>query len=392
MKKVLVALQMSRSSGQRKLSGIYRYLNDHPRWQIQLIESSYELTAPVVRSAISDGADGIILSLSGPEDAYKLLSNTDVPKIVMDIYDPIFSTGPTTNSSFVYISSRAIAHAAFEHFFNQRRFRSYVFVPATENLQWSKERGECFAQFAAQHGIACNYYSGNIDLTSYLRALPPPVAVFTATDLRASEILQAASIARLSVPKRIAVIGVDDSDLICENAVPRLSSIRPDFEEEGFQAAAQLDRMMEHFARNRKPTTKPQVTFIETASITSRESSAEQTSSGRLVDRAVHYIRENATKGICVADVVRKMHVSRRLLYLRFAEQRGEKIHALITRHRLDAVKRLLVSSKLSTSAIAECCGFPNDNVLRNLFKRTEGVSMSSYRANFNAQNSPLRH
>lgn len=43
-------------------------------------------------------------------------------------------------------------------------------------------------------------------------------------------------------------------------------------------------------------------------------------------------------------------------------------------------------------TAIAECCGFPNDNVLRNLFKRTEGVSMSSYRANFNAQNSPLRH
>ena len=86
------------------------------------------------------------------------------------------------------------------------------------------------------------------------------------------------------------------------------------------------------------------------------------------------------------------MHVSRRLLYLRFAEQRGEKIHALITRYRLAAVKRLLVSTKRSTSTIAERCGFQNDNVLRNLFKRTEGVSMSSYRANFNAQNSPLRH
>ena len=216
--------------------------------------------------------------------------------------------------------------------------------------------------------------------SSRMKNFTPPAAVFAATDIRANEVLQAARIARLSVPHRLAVIGVDDNRLICENAQPRLSSIRPDFEEEGYRAAQELERMMDHAARRRPALTEPTVIRVGIRGITIRESTAVETPAGRLVARALKYIDENATKGIAVDDVVRHVKVSRRLLYLRFAERGGESIRQVIERRRLDAVRRLLSTTRLSTDEIAARCGYANPNVLRNLFKRTFAVSLRDYR------------
>lgn len=71
---------------------------------------------------------------------------------------------------------------------------------------------------------------------------------------------------------------------------------------------------------------------------------------------------------------------SRRLIYLRFAEQHGTSIRAAIEKRRLSEVEYLLQTTRLSTEVIAACCGYANPNVLRNLFKRTFAVSMREYR------------
>ena len=176
------------------------------------------------------------------------------------------------------------------------------------------------------------------------------------------------------------MIGVDDNRLICENAQPHLSSIRPDFEEEGYRAAEVLERMMDRAARHLPRSTKPTVIRVGVKGIAVRESTTDETSAGRLVARALKYIDENATKGIAVEDVVRHMKVSRRLLYLRFAEQSGTSIRAVIEKRRLDEVVRLLRTTKLPTETIAARCGYGNANVLRNLFKRTFSTSMRDYR------------
>lgn len=42
----------------------------------------------------------------------------------------------------------------------------------------------------------------------------------------------------LSVPDDIAILGVDNDEGICENTVPTLSSIAPDFTEGGYLAAS----------------------------------------------------------------------------------------------------------------------------------------------------------
>ena len=115
---------------------------------------------------------------------------------------------------------------------------------------------------------------------------------------------------------------------------------------------------------------------IRATRIALRDSTAEETTAGKLVSRAADYIRNHATKGITVDDVVRHMKVSRRLLYLRFSEQRGETILEAIRKRQLEEVAKLLQTTKLSTEKIASLCGFANANVLRNLFKRTFSASM----------------
>lgn len=377
MKKVFIALRMAGEAGQGKLAGIYRYLNEHRlTWDIRLIESTHELTRAAVQEALQTQTDGYIISLQDEPGGLDPLAASDRPTVIMDLHEHLLCTKPI-NTVFIRNDAHAIARAAFDHFDHQARFCSYVYLPAKENEDWSQARGAAFAECAEKNRIAVHHYSGDIPLPDFLKSLPGPVAVFAATDVRASEVLQAAKIARLAIPSRLAVIGVDDNRLICENAVPRLSSIRPDFEREGYLAAQALGRMMSAPA---SPSPSPVVLQVGISGVVPRDSSAVVASANRLVRRALDYIKAHAKDGISVDDVVRHMKVSRRLLYLRFAEESDLTIRSAIEAERLETVTRLLKTTRLSTDEIAARCGFTNPNVLRNLFRRRYGQSMSTFR------------
>ena len=111
-----------------------------------------------------------------------------------------------------------------------------------------------------------------------------------------------------------------------------------------------------------------------------RESTAELSLSGKLVQRALVYIRKNALKGISVTDVAAHLHVSRRLADLRFRELQGTTIGETIISERLTEVKRLLRETKDPIDAIAVRCGYENPNYLKNLFKRRFAMTMREFR------------
>ena len=49
--------------------------------------------------------------------------------------------------------------------------------------------------------------------------------------------LSARPVSAIDVPNDIAIVGVDDNESLCENTVPTLSSVRPDFQQGGRFAA-----------------------------------------------------------------------------------------------------------------------------------------------------------
>jgi hypothetical protein len=81
-------------------------------------------------------------------------------------------------------------------------------------------------------------------LGDWLMTLPKPVGVMACDDGRARHVLEACRTRGLRVPHDVAVIGVDDDELICELAVPPLTSIRQAARRIGYEAARLLDVRM----------------------------------------------------------------------------------------------------------------------------------------------------
>ena len=81
-------------------------------------------------------------------------------------------------------------------------------------------------------------------LRSWLAALVKPVGVFACNDTAGLKLAELCRAMGIAVPESVAILGVDDEDILCEMASPSLSSIRLDCESIGYRAAALLDAVM----------------------------------------------------------------------------------------------------------------------------------------------------
>jgi len=372
-RKVFIALKMAGVAGQSKLAGVFRYLKERygggAAWDIHLVRTRAELTCEAVRQAVADGTDGFIVSIPDTEESVSPLAGSAIPTIVMDIHADALERR-AENIAFIRNSSDGIAGEAAHFLLGQGIARSYAFLHSDPVTDWSRMRFEAFRRMLNDKGMWCEELFAPDEALKLRR----PAAVFAAHDDRAFELLKALAARRVPVPRGVAVLGVDNDELICENAHPRLSSVQPDFEEEGRLAAETLDAMMAG------AVLPGRTLLVGVKRVVQRESTAEQSHSGLLVQKAVAYINRHALEGIGVPDVVRHIRCSRRLADLRFRELQGRSILEAITERRLDEVKRRLAGTREKMDAIASACGYENPTYLKNLFKKRFGMSMSEWR------------
>ena len=370
-KKVFIALRMAGIAGQEKLSGVFRFLGDNHDWDIRLVRTASEFTADAVRRAIDDRYDGFIVSIPGTEKPAALLSDTMIPTVVMDIHSP-FLEKRHDNIAFIRNSSAEIGRTAANHLLSIGKCRSYAFVHNPSVMQWSIDRCKAFRETLRDNGFWCH----ELKSPDGLQKLERPVGVFAANDDRGYDVIEFCHTHRIRVPEDAAVLGINNDTLICENCHPRLSSIQPDFEKEGYLAAETLSRMMQDTGE----AATRRLNNVGVKAVIRRESTAELSQSGKLVQKALAYIRQNALRGISVDDVARHLKVSRRLADLRFRELQDTTIGETIIRLRLEEVKRLLRGTKEPIDVIAATCGYENPNYLKNLFKRRFAMSMREFR------------
>ena len=373
-KKVLVALRMAGVGGQMKLAGIFRYLaeryGDDSPWDVKLVRTHSELTCRLIESAVVEGTDGYILSIPDAEAAIAPLSRTEAPIVISDVGVGELSSRPT-NLVFIHNSAREIGRKAAAYLMGQGVARAYAFLHAEGKMPWSVARFAAFREALMENGHWCEEL---FEAKDALR-LGNGVAIFAAQDDAAFRLVEFLKSRRRRVPSDFAVLGVDNDTLICENSRPRISSIQPDFEAEGFMAAEALDEMMQ------TPHPRPNKTLLAgVKDIVRRESTAEVSQSGRLVQRAVAFIDAHATEGIGVRDVVAHLGCSRRLADLRFRQLQGRTILDALTERRLEAVRERILTTRDTLDSIAADCGFRSSNYLKNLFKRRFSMSMSAFR------------
>lgn len=374
-KRVWIALWMENISGREKLAGIYRYLNERyagrPAWSIQLVRNRNELTPTTVRQAIAANYDGYMLSLQRIESTVAPFARIERPLVIMDVHSEELDAR-TERVAFFHHSPDAIGRLAAEAFADGG-YRSYAFLHSSFPIYWSRERHRTFAAALAQRGLACAEFKSLDDLLE----LPRPAAVFAAYDIRALEAIEFVKLNGFSVPTDYSFLGVDNDPLICDHTLPRLSSIDPDYEREGYLAAQALDRLM-----SGEDGIEPLTTFITPRELVARDSIRVDAAAGKLVRKALTYISKHAAGSLSPQDVVDHLGCSRRLADLRFREVLNASMLEVITEHRLKAVCQHLAHRRATIESIAATCGFKDSNYLKTLFRKHYGVTMQDWRAN----------
>ena len=384
-KRVVIALDLAKPDGRRKLAGIMSYLAAHRlHWDLRIKRGRDEFTEGGVADFPNWGIDGVIYSLptATPEAAAcaDALARLDIPLVVIDPADHPAFLRRTRRMAVVKADTESIGQIAADHFLAQGRCRAYAYVPALLGRSWSRRRGQSFADALKRKGTDCRIFPstrGQDDFTrlrAWLSALPKPAGILVAYDSRAMTVIEACAAEGLRIPRDVSILSVDDDAFLCESCAPTLSSILPAHEESGRRAAALLADLMD----GRKPETRTVELPVE--SIVPRDSTLPESSAGHLVQKALAYIRANATRGVTVTDVVRHMRVSRTLADLRVRQVLDTSIGDLLESTRLDAVRKALLETSDTIKEIAERCGYRDPFHLMRVFKRRYGLTMGDFR------------
>lgn len=383
-RKVVVALRMAGIAGQDKLNGIFEHLSEGHRWQLTLYRTRHEFTAETVRKDLANGTNGFIIAMPDADDALAVLANTTIPTVIMNVSGGGIEKR-TTNIYFVKNDSIKVGREVAAEFLRQGNYRSYGYIKYEKPADWSTLRGQGFAARLDESGFETSFYNGDSPqkngdspLAKWLKLLKKPAAVMASCDDDAYKVVDTCRGLNLNIPNEVAVIGVNNDPILCENCEPRLTSIQPDFMGEGILAARLLERMMGNPKRHFIAETK----LVGIRGIVRRDSTPPDSISGMMVQKALAFINRKALSGISVADVATHLKVSRSLLDLRFREHLGESVYATILNIRLEEVRRRLRNTDEPIGEIAVACGWENPASLKNLFKRLYGVSMRDWRHN----------
>lgn len=373
-RQVALLIETSNAYARGLLQGVVHYIREHQPWSFHLMEQGRGDDPPAWLAAWK--GDGIIARIETPRIAQAVV-RAGLPAV------DVSAARLVPALPWVETDDEQIARLAAEHLL-ERGFKQFAFC-GDARFKWSAWREEHFCRHvAAAGGTVARYRPTHSDadlaaqardLRRWVAELPKPVGVMACYDIRGQQVLDACRSAGLAVPAEVAVIGVDNDTLLCDLASPPLSSVIPNAHRTGYEAAALLDRLMQG---QRVPA---QPLLIAPLGVAPRQSTDVLAVDDRDVARAVQFIRDHACEGINVADLLRAVPLSRRVLELRFQRLLGHTPREEILRVRLARVKQLLGETDLPLYLIAERTGFEHIEYLSVVFKRETGATPSAFRA-----------
>ena len=375
--KVALLVETSNSYARELLHGVRAYLRENRPWSIYLGEHGRGDAPPAFLRHWK--GDGLLVRIETAEIA-AAVAVTGLPAV------DVSAARLLPGLPWLETDDVAVARVSAEHFL-QRGFRNFAFC-GDPRFNWSNWRADAFRAYLATLGFKCSVHqaptktNGERDweedqrsLARWLQQLSKPVGVLACYDIRGLQVLEACRRLGALIPDEIAVLGVDNDELLCDLADPPLSSVIPNVRRTGYEAAALLDRLMAGEAVSTEGN------LFEPLGVATRHSTDVLAISDPHVSSAVRYIREHACDGIQVTDVVQQIPLSRRVLERRFTQLLGRTPHEQILQVRLDRVKQLLAETDLPLSRVAERTGFVHVEYLSVVFKRTFEITPSRYRA-----------
>ncbi len=393
---VALLLETSTEYGRGLLRGILRYSRLHGPWSLFVGPGHLSQGMPSVSGWKGDG----IISRTRSPKIRSLIRSTGLPFVASSL-DEYRSTAQGQSFGEILTDPKGIARTAAEHLV-EAGFRRMAFC-GFANCKWSDDREKAFLEFANEQGFPCSVYRVPLsnwwqrpnwikawrreqpNVIRWLQSLPKPVGLMACNDVCGREVLQACQAASLQVPEEIAVVGVDNDELICELSNPALSSVELDLEGAGYEAAKLLARLMGG------EKVRDRLVRVEPTHVVARRSSDVIAQEDSIVAGALRFIRQNVARSPSVSEVAEHLGVSRRTMERRFFDALGRTVLSEILRCRVQRAKQLLMETNLSCSEIAAEAGFASQKTFHRTFREKEGITPLDFRRQSRISDSHLR-
>lgn len=371
--RILVIIDSNFKARRDKLSGVYNYAHQH-KWLIQSIEKPMsEKRLDAIIHELSP--NGIIIDGFNPP--------TKLPRSLTNQIPVIYIDSPKSCSRFqkarsINNDNGTCAELAARTLLDLQ-LAGYAVVSPDIPTYWSEIRVKAFVTYVKSAGYHCDVFSPHDrksarQLTVWLTSLPKPCGIFAVTDLEARRVINACTNIDIPVPEDVAVVGLDNDEMICESTTPSITSVLPDFKNAGFLAAKKLDQIIHG-------TDDGTICSYGPKTIVKRASTFRPAYNARKIASVLDYIRQNACAGINVSDVVTFSGLPKSTLELHFRNATQSSIAREIQRNRMEQVLRDLSESDCPIGLIAYKCGYGTENHLKKAFRRKFGMTMSEWRA-----------
>lgn len=385
MIKVLLLVDYSSEFSRRLLRGLIQYSKERGPWIFYRLPSYYKTLygkEGIVRWAKEWQADAIIARWD--HEGTNLLKTLNIPVILQNYKD---RSACFSNLTGDYIGTGRMA----ARFFIKRRYKNFAFY-GNKGVVWSRERAEGFRQEVEKTGG--NYYyfesenlngeqwsSSHIQLDEWLLSLPKPVGLFACDDSFALQLSEICKINNIRIPQEIALLGVDNDELICNLSDPPISSIVLDVEKGGYEAGRLIDQLI------KKERETPFDIIIRPTRFELRHSTEKYNITNDYILRVVNYIEEHFTSEIDIDALTQMVPLSRRNLEIKFKDEMGTSIYQFILQCRIEYFADLLLTTNRSLFDLALEAGFNDCKNISRVFKKNKDMTPIEYRLKYSTIN-----
>ncbi|HWX20773.1 MAG TPA: DNA-binding transcriptional regulator [Candidatus Binatia bacterium] len=383
--RVAVLIESSRAYGRGLLLGVAKYVHEFSHWQVYSHERELQSTLP--RWLDGWKGHGVIARIEGAAMA-QAIRRLRVP--VVDLR----RIGTGADFPALHTDEHAVVRLVLEHFL-ERGFQHFAFW-GFEGADYSERRELLLREHLAKRKKGLHVYSPTLRARKswtieyeqlepkleqsgvrWLQSLPKPIAVMACNDIAGLQVLEVCRLAALRVPDQVAVIGVDNDEVLCQLADPPLTSVAPDTVRIGYEAAVLLDEMM--------AGKRPQHTdrYIEPIGIVPRRSTDTLVIPHPGAAQALSFLRRHFREPITLKDLDSELPISLRSIQDAFKKHVGRSLHQELDRLRATFAKDLLREFSVKLQTVAVQCGFSNPRHFRRTFLRETGQTPQQYRREF---------
>lgn len=365
----------------RFLRGILNYSQGTEHWVVCKMPPSYmrQLGIEGVVAWAKEWRADVVIAQFDPDDDVSLFRKNGIVALAQD-YISKFDTIPNITGDYNLTGKMAA------EYFLSKGYTNFGFF-GYNGVCWSDERCESFRkriEASCPEGQNFYMYDGqNIDnmwyydqseLTAWLKSLPKPIAIMACDDNQGNILLQACELCGINVPFDVAILGVDNDEILCNMSNPSMSTINVDIERGGEATAAMAERMV------KDPSYMGEDIVLQPLSVVERLSSSLFATNDKEVLMALRYIHANVDSKISVSDILNCVPISRRLLETRFKNMTGMTIYNYISLKRINRFAQLLLSTNDSVTDIAARLDECDTKSISRRFKGLKGCTPSEYR------------